>query len=70
MSYWFAAFYRCLRTDVLKLRRTPALALAVFLPVLPPLLFFVFALQHGDGGKPEGVSPVAWTIQGIASSVA
>jgi hypothetical protein len=67
MSSWLAAFYRCLSTDALKLRRTPALALAVFLPAMPPLLFFVYVLQRGNEGTPEGVSPVAWTVQGILS---
>ena len=67
MSFWFAAFFRCLGTEVLKLRRTVALALAFFLPALPPLLFFVFVLQRGNEGTPEGVSPVAWTIQGTVS---
>lgn len=65
MSSWTSAFVRCLRADVLKLRRTPALALAVLLPTLPPLLFFVFALQRGNEGTPEGISPVVWTIQNV-----
>lgn len=67
MSSWLGAVFRCLGTDALKLRRTPALALAVLLPAVPPLLFFVYVLQRGNQGTPEAVSPVAWTIQGIAS---
>ena len=67
MSSWLTAVYRCLGADALKLRRTPALALAVFLPVLPPLLYFVYVLQRGNAGTPEDVSPVAWTVQGILS---
>ena len=67
MIRWLTAFRRCLGTDVLKLRRSPALALAVLLPALPPLLFFVFVLQRGDEGTPQDISPVAWTLQGMAS---
>jgi hypothetical protein len=62
MSNWLTAFQRCLRGDLLKLRRTPALALAVFLPVLPPLISFVFVLQRGSQATAEMGSPVAWAI--------
>jgi hypothetical protein len=67
MNSWLVAVYRCLCVDAVKLRRTPALALAVFLPALPPLMFFVYALQYGNKGTPEGVTPMAWTVQGILS---
>lgn len=67
MNRWLAAFRRCLATDVLKLRRTSALALAVFLPALPPLLYFIFVLQRGNAGTPDDVSPESWTLLGIVS---
>jgi hypothetical protein len=67
MIRWLTAFRRCLGTDVLKLRRTPALALAVLLPALPPLLFFVFVLQRGNEGTPDDVSPMGWTLLGTVS---
>ena len=67
MTRWLAAFRRSLGTDVLKLRRTSALALAVFLPALPPLLYFVFVLQRGNEGTPDEVSPESWTLLSIVS---
>lgn len=67
MNRWLAAFRRCVSTDTLKLRRTSALALALFLPALPPLLYFVFVLQRGNEGTPDGVSPESWTLLGIVS---
>ncbi len=62
-----SAIVRCFLADVLKLRRTLALALAVLLPAAPPLLFGVYVLQRGSEGYPKGVGPVDWTAQGMLS---
>jgi hypothetical protein len=65
--FGLATLVRCLRCEVLKLRRTLALALAVLLPAAPPLVFFVYVLQKGNEWLPQGVSAMAWTFQAALS---
>jgi hypothetical protein len=64
---WLSALGACLSSDVLKLRRTHALVLPLLLPAAPPLVFFVYVLQRGTADYPAGVSPVAWTVEGVST---
>jgi len=62
---WLGSFWRCLAADVLKLRRTRALALPLLLPLAPALVVFFYMLQQGP--ESAGLGPVPTTVEAIVA---